>query len=129
MDIKKEKAKAKAKKSEYKIIISEKYIIIKRIFNSFKNKHGNNISIYNKLLDSINKTLIHNNRSSNSIRIKNNEKRGSNSMSLNNIININNEKSKKSKRNIEIINLGLNLSHTLIPKKLLFQNLKSKIQI
>ena len=50
-------------------------------------------------------------------------------MSLNNIININNEKSKKSKRNIEIINLGLNLSHTLIPKKLLFQNLKSKIQI
>ena len=108
MDFKKEKSKAKEKISEYKKIISEKYSIIKRIFSSFKNKHGNNISIYNKLLDSINETLIHNNRSSNSFKISKNEKRGSNSMSLKNI---NNEKSEKSKSNIELINIGLNLSH------------------
>jgi len=111
MNIKKEKTKAKDEIIEYKKIISEKYSIIKRIFSSFKDKHGNNISIYNKLLDSINETLIHNNRSSSYIKIGKNEKRCSNSISLKHIINFNNEKSEKSKSNIELINIGLNLSH------------------
>ena len=128
MDIKKEKSKAKEKITEYKKIISEKYSIIKRIFSSFKDKHGNNISIYNKLLDSINETLIHNNRSPNYIKVCKNEKRGSNSLSFKNIININKEKSEKSKSNIELINIGLNLSNIekVSLSKIKNQNLKNK---
>ena len=129
-DIKTKKTKAKEKINEYKKIISEKYSIIKRIFSSFKDKHGNNISIYNRLLDSINETLINNNRSSNFFKIGKNEKRGPNSMSIKNVININNEKPEKSKSNIELINLELNLSHiekvSLSNSKIKDSNLKNK---
>ena len=60
-----EKIKANEKIIENRKIIEEKYKKIKNIFNSYKNKHGNNISIYNTLLNSINETLNSKNRNSN----------------------------------------------------------------
>lgn len=72
--IQNEKLKANEKIIENRKIISEKYGKIKNIFASFKSKHGNNLSIYNKLLNSINETLINKNRNSYIIKNINNKK-------------------------------------------------------
>ena len=92
-----EKIKANEKIIENRKIISQKYDKIKNIFNCFKNKHGNNLLIYNKLLNSINETLINKNRNSNLIK------------SLNNI---NYDKEKYENNNSkELVNFELNISN------------------
>ena len=92
--IENEKIKANEKIIENRKKISEKYGKIKNVFNIFKNKHGNNISIYNKLLNSINETLINKNRNSNMFKNLN-------------TINKNNEKDENNK---EIVNFELDIS-------------------
>ena len=92
--IENEKIKANEKIIENRQKISEKYGKIKNVFNLFKNKHGNNIPIYNKLLNSINETLININKNSNIFK------------SLNDM----NKKSLKEENNKEIVNFEVDLS-------------------
>ena len=72
-----EKIKANEKIIENRKIISIKYNNIKNIFNRFKNKHGNNIPIYNSLLNSINETLVNKNQNQHLIHSLNKNKKDS----------------------------------------------------
>ena len=94
-----EKIKANEKIIENRKIISEKYKKIKNIFNSFKNKHGNNIPIYNNLLNCINETLINKTKNQNIIQSSyKNRRKNKDSIDLNvNISNIEKKSSFKEK--------------------------------
>ena len=106
----KEKIKANEKIIQNRKIISEKYKKIKNIFNTFKKKHGNNISIYNNLLNSINETLINKNKNQNIIQSSyKNRRKNKDPIDLNvNISNIEKKSSFKEKELSSTIIKSLN---------------------